>query len=116
MRRNKEAGGFKAVYFDVDFTLIYPGPSLRGHGYQRFCAKHGVAVDPSRFEQAVVGASSVLDEAQEHIYDAQIFINYTRRIIEGMGGSGPGAETAAIEIYEEWAVCQHFSLYDDVES
>ena len=106
----------RAVFFDVDFTLIYPGPSLRGHGYQRFCAKHGVDVDPRRFQQAVMGASLVLDEAQEHIYDAQIFINYTRRIIEHMGGSGHGVEAAAEEIYQEWAACQHFSLYEDVES
>jgi HAD superfamily hydrolase (TIGR01549 family) len=105
----------QAVFFDVDFTLIYPGPSLLGDGYRYFCAKHGVAVDPARFERAVIGASSVLDAAQEHIYDAQLFIDYTLRIIEQMGGRGPGIHPAAKEIYQEWAVCQHFSLYDDVE-
>lgn len=24
----------RAVFFDVDFTLIYPGPTFRGEGYQ----------------------------------------------------------------------------------
>ena len=35
----------RAVFFDVDFTLIYPGPSLQGEGYGLFCARHGVTVD-----------------------------------------------------------------------
>jgi putative hydrolase of the HAD superfamily len=105
----------KAVFFDVDFTLIYPGPTFRGEGYQQFCARHGMSVDPSGFDQAVVDASFVLDEAQDHIYDPAIFIRYTRHIIERMGGQGPGLDACAREIYEEWAACQHFSLYDDVE-
>jgi hypothetical protein len=29
-----------AVFFDVDFTLIYPGPTFQGEGYARFCARH----------------------------------------------------------------------------
>ena len=45
----------------------------------------------------------------------QLFIDFTRRIIEGMGGSGPAVELAAREIYAEWAACHHFFLYDDVE-
>lgn len=105
----------KAVFFDVDFTLIYPGPTFRGEGYQQFCARHGMSVDPSEFDEAVVDASFVLDEAQDHIYDPVIFLRYTRHIIERMGGSGPGLDACAREIYDEWAACQHFSLYEDVE-
>ena len=105
----------KAVFFDVDFTLIYPGPTFRGEGYQQFCARHGMSVDPSEFDEAVVDASFVLDEAQDHIYDPAIFIRYTRHIIERMGGSGPGRDACAREIYDEWAACHHFHLYDDVE-
>jgi putative hydrolase of the HAD superfamily len=48
------------------------------------------------------------------IYDPAVFIEYTRRIIEGMGGRGPGIDAAAKDIYDEWAACRHFSLYDDV--
>jgi len=105
----------RAVFFDVDFTLIYPGPTFQGEGYQRFCAKHGMQVDPSAFMRAVAGASSVLEGAKGVRYDAQLFIDYTRRIIEGMGGSGPGLDACTLEMYREWAACQHFSLYDDVE-
>ena len=102
------------VFFDVDFTLIYPGPTFQGEGYARFAEQYGMAVDPSRFGAAVRAASSILDAAQDHAYDADIFVCYTRRIIEEMGGSGPRLDECATEIYREWAACQHFFLYDDV--
>lgn len=104
----------RSVFFDVDFTLIYPGPTFQADGYERFCAKHGMRVDGSRFEAAVASASAVLDEAQEGIYDPDIFIRYTSHIIRSMGGEGAGLGTCAREIYDEWAACQHFFLYDDV--
>jgi HAD superfamily hydrolase (TIGR01662 family) len=103
----------EAVFFDVDFTLIYPGPTFQGSGYREFCAQYGVAVDASAFDRAVSAASTILD-AQGGIYDPEVFIAYTRRIIEAMGGSGPGVDAAARDIYAEWAACHHFSLYDDV--
>lgn len=104
----------RAVFFDVDFTLIYPGPTFQGEGYTRFAAKHGMSLDPARFPDAVRVASSILNEAQEHIYNDDIFIRYTGCIVEQMGGSGPQVEACAREIYAEWAACQHFFLYDDV--
>lgn len=104
-----------AVFFDVDFTLIYPGPTFQGEGYARFCARHGITVDPSRFAAAVRAASSILDEAQEHVYDHAIFVRYTGRIIQEMGGTGAAVVDCAREIYDEWAQNQHFFLYDDVE-
>jgi putative hydrolase of the HAD superfamily len=104
-----------AVFFDVDFTLIYPGPTFQGEGYGRFCVRHGIDVDTSRFAQAVRASSTVLDEQQDLVYEPDVFVRYTRRIIEGMGGAGPGLDACAREIYAEWAACQHFHLYDDVE-
>lgn len=104
----------KAVFFDVDFTLIYPGPTFQGVGYQRFCVRYGIEVDPSRFSDAVLAASAILDDQKDHAYDPDIFIRYTRRIIEGMGGVGARLDPCAKEIYAEWAACQHFFLYDDV--
>ena len=108
------AGSTRAVFFDVDFTLIYPGPTFQGEGYQRFCARYGIEVDPERFHAAVLGASVILNEQQDHIYSPDIFVRYTRRIIEGMGGTGTQLDACANEIYAEWAACQHFILYDDV--
>ena len=103
-----------AVFFDVDFTLIYPGPTFQASGYAQFCERYGIPIDRSRFPQAVRAASSVLDEQQDHIYDADIFVQYTQRIIEEMGGRGARLRECAAEIYAEWAACQHFFLYDDV--
>lgn len=104
----------KAVFFDVDFTLIYPGPTFQGEGYEQFCRRHGITIDRGRFADAVLAASSILNEEQDHIYDADIFVRYTRRIIEGMGGTGDRLTACAEEIYAEWAACQHFFLYEDV--
>jgi putative hydrolase of the HAD superfamily len=107
-------GAVKAVFFDVDFTLIYPGPIFQGEGYAVFCRRYGIDIDPARFPEAVVAASSILNDDQEHVYDAGIFVRYTRRIIEEMGGIGETLDACAEEIYSEWAACQHFILYDDV--
>ena len=104
----------KAVFFDVDFTLIYPGPTFRGEGYQAFCARYGMAVDPTKFAGAVASAAPLLDGPDDAPYDADIFVAYTRHIIEQMGGHGPRLDACAREIYEEWAGCQHFELYDEV--
>lgn len=102
-----------AVFFDVDFTLIHPGPRFQASGYEACCARHGVTADPARFDAAVVGAGSVLESADE-LYDVDLYVRYTARIIELMGGRGPGVERAARELYDDWAEHHHFSLYDDV--
>ena len=107
-------GTVRAIFFDVDFTLIFPGPTFQGEGYARFCAAHGFTVDPSRFESAVAAASFILDDVEEHLYDDGLFIHYTATIIEHMGGRGPAVVTAAREIYKQWASNHHFDLYDDV--
>lgn len=103
-----------AVFFDVDFTLIYPGPTFRGEGYCRFGERHGLVLDESKFEAAVRMAAPILDAAQGDIYDPAIFHQYTASIIEAMGGSGPGVQPCAVEVYEEWALHHHFEMYDDV--
>jgi len=105
----------KAVFFDVDFTLIYPGPMFQADGYRDFCRKHGIAnCDPSGYEAAVASASALLDEADDQSYDPALFLRYIRHLLERMGGSGAGLDACADEIYREWAVCHHFELYDDV--
>ena len=104
----------KAVFFDVDFTLIYPGPTFQGVGYEQFCARYGIGVDIDRFADAVRAASSVLEQEHDQLYDPAIFVRYTRTIIEGMGGRGDRLDSCAEEIYAEWAACRHFELYDDV--
>ncbi len=104
----------RAVFFDVDFTLIYPGPMFRGEGYRAFCERYGIDVDISRFEQAVASAAPLLDDPEDPAYNSEIFVKYTRHIIEQMGGRGERLDPCAREIYGEWAACQHFELYEDV--
>jgi HAD superfamily hydrolase (TIGR01509 family) len=105
----------RAVFFDVDFTLIYPGPAFQGEGYRQFCAKHGIATcNPEAFGAAVASASTLLEDSDDHAYDAGFFVRYIRHIIEQMGGgAGPAVDACAEEIYREWAACHHFELYED---
>lgn len=104
----------RAVFFDVDFTLIYPGPTFQGEGYARFCAEEALAIDPSRFDEAVAAASFILDEVEEQVYHPQLFVHYTATIIEQMGGRGASVVRVAERIYEQWAGNHHFEIYDDV--
>ena len=105
----------KAVFFDVDFTLIHPGPTFDATGYRSFSERHGLSVDTARFDAAVAVASRELEVGEDASYRRELFVRYARRVIEEMGGSGSGVDACAHEIYEEWALCRHFSLYDDVK-
>lgn len=102
-----------AVFFDVDFTLIRPGRRFLGPGYADTCARYGVDVDETAFDAAVAASLTVLDSPDQRYRD-ELFIAYTAHIIERMGGTGPGVEAAAREIYDEWARHDHFEMYDDV--
>ncbi len=88
----------RAVFFDVDFTLIYPGPTFQAEGYRKACAAHGIEVDPLKFDEATAASSFILDEVEEQIYKHDVFIHYTASIIEKMGGRGASVVEAAREI------------------
>ncbi len=107
--------GTTAVFFDVDFTLIHPGPRFQATGYVETCTRHGLAVDATKFEAAVVGAAEVLDSTDQ-LFNPQVYIDYTARIIQLMGGDVAGSAGPAVEIYDDWAVNHHFTLYDDVDA
>ena len=104
----------RAIFFDVDFTLIYPGPTFQAEGYRRACEARGVVVDPARFEAATAASSFILDEVEEPVYNHDIFIHYTASIIEHMGGRGEHVLDVAREIYDQWSENHHFEMYDDV--
>lgn len=103
----------RAVFFDVDFTLIYPGPTFQAEGYRRACAAMDIEVDTARFDQATAASSFILDEVEEQIYNHDLFVHYTASIIEHMGGRGPKVVEVARQIYDQWAVNHHFEMYDD---
>jgi putative hydrolase of the HAD superfamily len=104
----------RGVFFDVDFTLIRPGMMFQGEGYEAFCVRHGIEVDRHKFEEALKSAAPLLDGGEDARYDAEIYVRYTRHIIEQMGGSGSAVDACAREIYNEWATNDHFEMYDDV--
>jgi putative hydrolase of the HAD superfamily len=103
----------RAVFFDVDFTLIYPGPTFQAEGYRRACAAHGIDVDPHKFDAATAASSLILDEVEEQIYSHDLFVHYTASIIEHMGGRGERVIEVARAIYEQWSMNHHFEMYDD---
>jgi HAD superfamily hydrolase (TIGR01509 family) len=108
-------GAIAAVFFDVDFTLIYPGPAFQGEGYERTCARYDVHVDPASFEAAIKASSRILDEVEEPVHDETLFLRYNESVIEQMGGRGRGVALAARDLYDQWATNHHFEMYDDVE-
>jgi HAD superfamily hydrolase (TIGR01549 family) len=103
----------QAVLFDVDFTLALPGPELGPEGYRRAGERHGLALDPARYDDARHAALASLQRHPELVHDDDVWIAFTERIVSGMGGSGEPAAACAAEIVRIWEQHEHFMLYDD---
>jgi len=102
------------VLFDVDFTLVRPGPELSPDGYRRLGERHGLTLDPARYDQARHDALDSLQHHPELEHDDEVWVAFTERIINGMGGDGPAAYQAAREMVSFWEVHENFELYEDV--
>jgi putative hydrolase of the HAD superfamily len=102
----------RAVIFDVDYTIARPGPDLGPEGYRRLGERHGLTLDPGRYEEARREAFLTLKRHPELDHDEEIWVLFTQRIIEGMGGVGD-TYRAAVEMEGAWAHAQHFELFDD---
>ena len=102
----------RAVIFDVDFTLAKPGPDLGPAGYERLGARYGLTLDSARYDDARRAALVDLKRHPELDHDEEIWIRFTQRIIEGMGGAGD-TYAAACEMEGAWAHAHHFELYED---
>ena len=102
----------RAVVFDVDFTIARPGPDLGPDGYRRLGERHGLVLDPARYDEARRAAFTTLKRHPELDHDEEIWVLFTERIIEGMGGEGD-TYAAAVEMERSWAEAHHFELYDD---
>jgi HAD superfamily hydrolase (TIGR01662 family) len=103
-----------AVLFDVDFTLAKPGPDLGPVGYRRLAERFGLAIDPARYDEARVAAIRDLRRHPELDHDEEIWVEFTVRIIEGMGGAGESARPCAVEMVHAWEHSHNFELYEDV--
>ena len=104
----------RAVLFDVDFTLARPGPELGPEGYVRAGERHGLTLDPARYEEARDAALVDLRRHPELEHDDEIWFRFTERIVRGMGGDADSAYDCAVEITRGWERHENFDLYDDV--
>jgi putative hydrolase of the HAD superfamily len=105
--------GLAAVLFDVDFTLVRPGPDLGPEGYERLGARYGLRLDPSRYDEARYAAFTELKRHPELEHDDEVWILFTERIIRGMGGDAGGAYACATEMVAAWENHDNFELYED---
>jgi putative hydrolase of the HAD superfamily len=103
----------RAVLLDVDFTLFRPGPELGPQGYVRVGARHGLTLDPDRYEEARLGAISDLQLHPELVHDTELWVRFTEDIVVGMGGDPVLSRSCAVELVREWERHENFFLYDD---
>lgn len=104
----------RAVLFDVDFTLCRPGPELSAERYARIAERHGVELDPSRYDDAREAAVLNLKRHPELLHDETIWHRFTEEIFVGMGGPEALASECATEIEEGWGMSENFELFEDV--
>ena len=105
----------RAVFFDVDFTLIYPGRKFDGEGYRSFASHYGLSVDPLRFDEAIDLATGELNQLKDEVYRPEPFVRYARRVLVEMGAAGNHIDRCAQDIYDQWALSEYFLLYNDVK-
>lgn len=99
--------------FDVDFTLFRPGPELGPEGYVRAGLRHGLALQPRRYEEARLAALARLQRHPALEHDEEIWVAFTEDIVRGMGGDAAGARACAVDMVLEWERHENFFLYDD---
>jgi HAD superfamily hydrolase (TIGR01549 family) len=102
----------EAVVFDVDFTLAKPGPDLGPEGYRTLGRRFGLDLDPTRYEAARREAITTLKRHPELDHDEEVWVLFTERIIQGMGGAGD-TYACAVEMTRAWERAEHFELFDD---
>ncbi len=103
----------RAVLFDVDFTLVRPGPDLGPEGYQRLGRRFGLELDPSRYADARAAAILEVKRHPEHDHDEEIWVDFTEQIIRGMGANTGRARECAVEMTRAWEHSENFELFDD---
>jgi HAD superfamily hydrolase (TIGR01549 family) len=102
-----------AVLFDVDFTLALPGPELGPDGYRQVGERHGLVLEPGRYDAARRAALASLQRNPELVHDDEVWVAFTERIVHGMGGVGEAAAACAAEIVRAWELHDKFTLYED---
>jgi HAD superfamily hydrolase (TIGR01549 family) len=104
---------FRAVLFDVDFTLFRPGPELGPEGYRRVGERHGLTLEPQRYEEARRNAIASLQGDRDLVHDEEVWVAFTEQIVRGMGGDADGSHECATDMVLEWERHENFALYED---
>jgi putative hydrolase of the HAD superfamily len=103
----------RAVLFDVDFTLALPGPELGPEGYRKLGERHGLLLDPRRYDEARQAAIVSLQRHPDHVHEDELWVAFTERIVRGMGGDADGARDCAVDLVAVWEQHDKFTLYED---
>jgi HAD superfamily hydrolase (TIGR01549 family) len=103
----------RAVLFDVDFTLVKPGPDLGPEGYHLLGRRFGLELDPSRYAEARAAAVETIERHPELDHDEEVWVLFTEQIIRGMGGDSDRAYECAVEMTRAWEHAENFELYED---
>lgn len=104
-----------AVLFDVDFTLVRPGPELGPEGYRKAGERHGLTLDPDLYEPARLQALDDLQRHPDHVHDDELWVAFTEQIVRGMGGEAGRARACAAELVATWEQHDRFTLYEDAQ-
>ena len=102
----------EAVVFDVDFSIAKPGADLGPEGYRALGQRFGLDLDPALYEEARRGAIATLERNSELDHDEEVWVLFTERIIQGMGGNGD-TYSCARAMTLAWERADHFELYED---
>jgi putative hydrolase of the HAD superfamily len=103
----------RAVLFDVDFTLVKPGPDLGPEGYRVLGQRFGLELDPARYAEARAAAIETVERHPELDHDEEVWVLFTERIIRGMGGDSDRAYECAVEMTRGWEQAANFELFED---
>lgn len=113
----------QAVLFDVDYTLIRPGPAFDLDGYLDAGRRFGLSLDPERWPLAQRAAWKEVEHRREHsghVHDMSLIPAVTRAVVTTLAGEavcgelGEACEACAGYQAERWWDLANFSLYDDV--
>ncbi len=104
--------------FDVDYTVLEPGPVFGPEGYRAIAARHGLTLDPSRWAEAERAAYAVVKARRAElgaVHDEGAYLAIALAVIGALGGGAPDAVAASADaVVAEWVRAENFTLYDDV--
>ena len=108
----------RAVFFDVDYTILRPSDLFEAPGYVRTGARFGLELDRARWPRAERAAYAAVKRRRAEtgvVHDEGLLGAIAHAVIEGLGGGDPAAvDQTAAAIAAEWARAENFGLYDDV--